>query len=492
LRFASERGDEGDAQVSELDAALEEVESLYKPVKSPEAQAWAEARRIAQRAPSFWATSLGQATGEVAAAKEKAAKAAEEAQKARNNQWHSPRMRAIREKRAQAIAVARERGDRQAEAAALIALGDDLLNRGWRTEARGAVKRALALARQERCRRGLENAEQALAAVRDGADDIAEVLALLDHGSFLAALGQPAKATADFARAARLARTAANTRHSGAEWVHQRSLLSMFKALREAGLEEPALEHSGSSGRVDEQSGPAENRPTCITASNQADHVQAHTVVQVGVVHGAVHIPQVSVDGGVRITAEPAGHFENALNVSVTTFQNEERTYEYEGYRAHPDFKVRILVEAFTAQAVLLRRLRPVLVRELPRVSDIGESRSPYEGDYMRMPPREYRVDRADGYDADIRGQALRLDRAFAEGSDDFPFYVTASAPEHFVIWPELHGLLHPIEWRLELDWSCLGQHGSVAIEHGDRPFLSDGLRPSRIEIREIYSEYEY
>ncbi len=155
------------------------------------------------------------------------------------------------------------------------------------------------------------------------------------------------------------------------------------------------------------------------------------------------------------------------MTVSVTTAQVPGTTYKYEGIHAHPDTEVHVFVEAFTTQAVLLRRLRPVFVREVAWE---------YMTDAALMQPREFRVglDRpAHRYDADVPAQALRLDRAFAEGCADFPFYVTASSPEYFVVRPELRGVRGPVEWRLELDWSCLGQHGTVTVDHGDRPFLS-------------------
>jgi tetratricopeptide (TPR) repeat protein len=369
-----------------------------------------------------------------------------------NRLEHLARIEAIRDKGAQTIAAARERGDRQAEATALVALSKGLRNCAGPPEEVGeAARQALALATQERSRRGLVEAGRALAAARELGDTVAEVLALLDRGRFSAALGQHAEAEAHLAQAVQLARTAASAECSGTERVRQRSLSSMAKALREAGLEEAALV-------VEEQSGPAQERPASITVSNQADRVHAHNFVQVGVVHGGLHL-----------IAEPASRSETALNVSVTTSQVTSTTYEYEGRHASPDAKIHVFVEAFTAQAVLLRRLRPVFVRE---VASYGESNA------MQMQPREFRVglDRpAHHYDADVAGQGLRLDRAFAEGCDDFPFYVTASAPEYFVIWPELRGAGGPVEWRLELDWSCLGQHGTVAIDHGDRPFLSNG-----------------
>jgi len=354
-------------------------------------------------------------------------------------------------KGAQAIAAARERGDRQAEAAALVALSRDLRNCGQSEEAGEAARLAMALAVEERSRRGVEEAGRALAGARDRSDGIAEVLALLDRGRFLDALGQHAEAEADFTQAVLLAQTAAD--RSGVEWpVRQRSLSSMAKALREAGLDEAAL-------AAEERSGSAEGNRASVTVSNRAGQVHAHNVVQVGVVHGGLHVTAEPVD------RRGVDRSENALKVSVTTNPALSTTYEYKGLHVHPDHKVHVFVEAFTQQAVLLRRLRPVFVRR-PAIGGASHA--------IMLEPRKFRVglDRpARRYDADVLGQALRLDRAFAEGCADFPFYVTASAPEYFVISAELRGL---VEWRLELDWSCLGQHGTVTIDHGDRPFLSD------------------
>ncbi|MEV6237955.1 hypothetical protein [Lentzea sp. NPDC051838] len=333
----------------------------------------------------------------------------------------------------------------------LVALSKDLFFRGKRDEAGEAAQQALALAAQERARIGLEKAGRAVAAARDLGDGVAEVLALLDHGRFLVVSGRHEEAEADFARAARLARTAATAERSSAEWVHERSLASMAKALREAGLEEAAR-------GAEEQSGPERGHPASITVSNDAGQVHAQNVVQVGVVHGDL-----------TITSGPVSRGETALNVSVTTSQSESTTYGYEGLHAHPDVEIHVFVEAFTPQAVLLRRLRPVFVREVE-----WETQS----NAMRIDPREFRVglDRAaHRYDADLPAQALRLDRAFAEGGADFPFYVTMSTPEYFVIRPALRGVRTLVEWRLELDWSCLGQHGTVTIDHGGSPFLSDG-----------------
>jgi hypothetical protein len=294
-------------------------------------------------------------------------------------------------------------------------------------------------------------------------DGVAQVLSLLDKGRCAAAHGHHAAARLAFDQAAALARSTAAAEHSGnsaprnPEWQRRWPLSSMVEALREVGLEEAALE-------VEERAGLKPRRSTSATVSNRADDVHAHNVVQVGVVHGDLHI--VSGQGS------RDGRF---LNVSVETSQCHSTTYVLEGAYVHPDREVRIFVEAFTAQAVLLRRLRPELIRELPEVSECCQ---------VRLTPREFElsVDRpafappvpTRAYDADLQGRFLRLHNPSAGGG--FPFTVTASDPEYFVIRPEHHAGSRkaPVEWQLELDWSCLGQHGTVTISHSHRPFLSD------------------
>ncbi len=198
-----------------------------------------------------------------------------------------------------------------------------------------------------------------------------------------------------------------------------------------------------------------------VTIANRADNVDAHNIVQVGVVHGGVHIA-----GGPRIRDG------SPLNVSVETVQDDSTTYEYEGGVVHPDEEVRIFVEAFSAQAVLLHRLRPVLVREITDAEVVY---------HIRMDPREFELvldrpvpARVHEYDADIVGRSLRLNGVPAESGADFPLYVTASDPEYFVIRPTSKDERRPVEWQLKLYWSCLGQRGTVTIGHDRRPFLSE------------------
>jgi hypothetical protein len=188
---------------------------------------------------------------------------------------------------------------------------------------------------------------------------------------------------------------------------------------------------------------------------NNVSDVEADSVIQVGVLYG-----DLTVHSELR---RPAA----ALQASVTTKQNLPATYYYDGAQRHPDTEIHVLVEAFTAQAVTLRQLRPVVAR---RIDHFTESHA------LQGLPREFRVGLDlpySSYGAGLDEQTLNLDAAFAVGTADFPFYVTASDPEYFVIAPQPRRTAGLIEWRLELDWSCLGQHGTVTIDHGDRPFLS-------------------
>ncbi|MFH8350480.1 hypothetical protein [Streptomyces sp. NPDC018045] len=186
--------------------------------------------------------------------------------------------------------------------------------------------------------------------------------------------------------------------------------------------------------------------------SNDVSDVTASSVVQVGVLHGGL-----TIHSGPRRPDE-------ALLVSVTTVDSDSTTYHYEGRREHPVRKVHLFVEAFTPQAVILHRLRPIAVRQIHRYT-VGHAALAYR--------RKFAVDLdlpATNYTADLAEQALRPPQARPTGEADFPFYVTASDPEYFVIKPTASVRT---EWRLELDWSCLGQHGTVTIDRGsNRPFL--------------------
>lgn len=259
-------------------------------------------------------------------------------------------------------------------------------------------------------------------------------------------------------------------------------MITLVNALRDAGRENAARHVAEQASqldppRIDTSVQPGEgNRGPIVT--NEVSDVDADTVVQVGVVHGDL-----------RIHSEPRKHAA-ALQVSVTTEQKtEDRSDKVRraDIEVRLDTKIHVFVEAFTSQAVILRQLRPVVVRRIDWLSKVY---------FMKMPRREFNV-RLDpspalghlvlgsppdldlpstSYDASLDEQALNLDAAFAAGTADFPFRVTASDPEYFVIVPQPHQTEDRqdlVEWRLELDWSCLGQHGTVTIDHGHEPFLS-------------------
>lgn len=347
---------------------------------------------------------------------------------------------------AQAIAAARERGDRRAEAYALHELSSELsdpsgalLNYDYEEEAAHVTRQAIRVSCEQRARERVESATQAVSAARANGDRAAEALALLTLGQALVVLGRPEEAEPLFEQAERLTDDvmAATKVLTGLS-----TLITLGKALRDAGRDDAARRVTQHADRLN----PA--------VSNHVSDVEADSLIQAGVLHG-----NLTVHSGPR---RPAA----ALQVSVTTRQVTTATYDYDGGGGHADTEVHVFVEAFTPQAVILRQLRPVVVRRIDRFR---------QSNAMMMLPREFRVGLdlpRTAYSAGLDEQALDLDAAFASGTADFPFSVTASDPEYFMIVPEARRTAGLIEWRLELDWSCLGQHGTVTIDHRQRPFL--------------------
>jgi len=372
-----------------------------------------------------------------------------------------------RQAAARAIGAARERGDRRAEASALLKLSSELRNAYHDVEAAHVTGQAMRISREQRVRERVESATQAVSTAQAQGDRAAEALALLTLGQALVALERPAEAEPVFEQAEQLTNdviavaklAAADTRHRAGLLTGLSTLITLGKALRDAGRDDVARHVTEQASQLD---------PACVDAvvqtvegnrspavTNYASDVEAGSVIQVGVVHG-----DLTVHSEARRSAA-------ALQASVTTEQAISTRYYYDGGNWCPDWKVHVFVEAFTTQAVILRQLRPVVVR---RIRQFGESNA------LTMLPREFRVGLdvpSTSYGAILDGQALDLDAAFAAGTADFPFYVTASDPEYFVIVPEPRRTKGLIEWRLELDWSCLGQHGTMTIDHAGRPFLS-------------------
>ncbi|WP_369394765.1 hypothetical protein AB5J72_50205 [Streptomyces sp. CG1] len=415
---------------------------------------------------------------------DEAARAAEQGIQINREQFeleNRKRAEKARQTAAQAIATAREHGDRRAEADALLALSHVLRKVDRGDEAARADEQAMQITRERRARERLESAAQAACAAQARGDRAAEALALLTLGQALALLERSVEAEAHFTQAEQLTYgLIAATKRAGADQGHRtesltelRTLVTLGKALRDAGRDDIAGRISEQANQVDLSAIDVAIRTAVQAAegnqavSNHVADTSADSVIQVGVLHG-----DLTIHTGPRRPVE-------ALQVSVTTIQEETTTYKYDGWeRHHSDVAVHVFVEAFTAQAVILRQLRPVVVRRIDRF-DVVRS-----GAMSVAASREFRVGldvppdvgldlQATRYGAGLDRQALNLDRAFAAGMADFPFYVTASDPEYFVIVPERHRTAGLIEWRLELDWSCLGQHGTITIDHGHRPFLS-------------------
>lgn len=400
---------------------------------------------------------------------------------------------------AQEIAEAHKQGDWRTEISAFRTFSSALHGTDRHGLASGADRQILRIIREQRVRERAESASEAVSTAREQGDQTAEALALLAHGQALADLGQSVDAERLFEQAEQLSydvaaalKVAAHARQEVALETELSTLRALARELGNAGRTD-AAQHVAEQARW-----MAQFRTPAVT--NTVSNAEAGSVIQVGVVHG-----------GMTVRSEPrlppAG-----VNVSVTTEQDLNMAYRYYGEARYPDLKVEILVEAFTTQAVILRRLHPVIVRRVdePRSSGSwgsGIGRPGPGAKIASMPRRVYTV-RLDSpfpptdrhrrlvkdlpppsqpftsppsrpptsYDALLDNQDLDLDAAFAAGEADFPFYVTASDPEYFVIVPQARQTKGVIEWRLDLDWSCMNQHGTVKIDHGDRPFVSDGL----------------
>ncbi|MFE3456867.1 serine/threonine-protein kinase [Nocardiopsis aegyptia] len=212
---------------------------------------------------------------------------------------------------------------------------------------------------------------------------------------------------------------------------------------------------------------PQNGDTSAVHDTNRVEGGVTGQVIQVGVVHGGltVHTRPPRPDHAVWVSVEPA---------------HAATEYTYDGSARSPVEKVSLFVEVFTAQAVILHRLRPVVTR---RIIDYGE----YDPTAVPSPllsPREFAVEldlpEPVLYDAGVDTQALRAGPRRTTRGNGFPYYVTAGDPEHFVIRPVRDRTYEPmsafdgdlVEWHLELDWSCLGRRGTLVLDDEGRPFL--------------------
>lgn len=139
---------------------------------------------------------------------------------------------------------------------------------------------------------------------------------------------------------------------------------------------------------------------------------------------------------------------------------------------AHP-YKVDILVEGRTAQAVVLRRLRAIVDGRRPATR--GNYFSVVGSTGTVLDPRVFHVD----LDADP--PRLWPSRHQLDATPDFPYTVTQGDPEMFHI--HVTALDADYDWHLELDWTAGGESGTYVLDDGGSPF-SVAAVGSRSEFR--------
>lgn len=389
------------------------------------------------------------------------------------DQSYREQAEAARRAAAAEISDARLRGDWRAEVRALSRLSGLLEQVFFREEAAEADRQSVQVAGEARARQRVESAASAISAAQAAGDQAAEALELLALGRALTVLNRPAEAEDRFEQAEHLIRAivdaaklaAAEARNPAAPLEELSTLTPLWKALSGAGREDEARHMADQVAQLNP--GPAAGSragaaaPPAVT--NHASHATADSVIQVGALHGDL-----------RIYGRPRSPAP-ALQISVSTQQSRTSWYEYEGkHLGSPDTEIRVIVESSGEQAVILRQLRPVITRRLPEAGGgaIAAIMTPREFEVSLDPARRARLPGPKWYDACLDEQELDLDAAFAAGEEDFPFTVTASDPEYFVIRPRASSMPGATLWRLELDWSCLGQHGTMTIDNSGRPFV--------------------
>lgn len=421
---------------------------------------------------------------------EEAARTAEQASLCLNEQIESDRLARLETAKraaAQAIAEARERGDARAEANAFFELGRELLSAGHEESAKRAEEAAKRIIREQRALERVKSATDVVSSARAGKDVVGEVLALLALGRSFSILKRPVEAELAFERAERLsydavvaAKTTTNDQGRYGLLAEVTKLTALGKALADAGRSDAARHVGNHANQLDlagTDTGPRTSQsdrsprsrwplvrtlrrstetpaPEIQRSANHASDIEANTIIQVGIMHGDLKIHD--------------GHRGNTTSLNVAIDTEKFVRHSEDGTKYNVDTKIHVLVEAFTPQAVILRQLRPVITRRVKlRLSNSYKM-------YFDMKPRKFSV----GLDptswrTGLDGPSSGLLPAFATGTEDFPFFVTDSNPEYFVIEPEPQSVDELIEWHLELDWTCLGKNGTLVIDRGSGPFIS-------------------
>ncbi|MEU0389492.1 hypothetical protein [Streptomyces chartreusis] len=191
---------------------------------------------------------------------------------------------------------------------------------------------------------------------------------------------------------------------------------------------------------------PAEHKEGSYVENRLSGEAQVYgPVIQAGTIHG-------------NVTVNARGAEQPAVPVltSVEAFRTSTDVFQWVGSEDFwsPGVGVRVLVEAVSQQAVVLKRMRPVVVsRKPPRPAYIA-------GEIMGI--------------LEVRGFMVNLDADVpvlvprGSAAPNFPFTVTSGDPELFEVLPSSS---FEVEWRLELEWTSAGRSGVTVIDADGKPF---------------------
>jgi hypothetical protein len=191
--------------------------------------------------------------------------------------------------------------------------------------------------------------------------------------------------------------------------------------------------------------------PSVTRADNRFSGQASGPVIQAGAIHGNVTVNAGEAQPEVPLLATPSCFATGNLLITL----EDPATVSFGSAAVFsPELGVKVLVEALTAQAVVLRGMRVAVV-----------SRTPPRPAFLFAAAAGILEQR--GFRVDLDARQPRLEPTSATGPD-FPFTVSSSDPELFAVFPRSTFEVH---WRLELDWTSRGRSGTVVIDRDGQPF---------------------
>jgi hypothetical protein len=128
------------------------------------------------------------------------------------------------------------------------------------------------------------------------------------------------------------------------------------------------------------------------------------------------------------------------------------------------DGNVIITVQGTDGKTVVLQSMTVVIVRRTQPVAGIYLP----AGCQGEMTPRRYAVD--------LDSPTPRI--VPQPGNAAFPYTVSGSDPEQFVITPST--MKSDVLWRLDLEWSMGAEHGKIALDDSGEPFRTTAITAAR------------